>query len=36
LDTGHFALEEEGDLIAELISRFLTSRRYPIAKLLEA
>ena len=25
LDTGHFALEEEGDLIAELISRFLTS-----------
>jgi pimeloyl-ACP methyl ester carboxylesterase len=36
LDTGHFALEEEGDLIAELISRFLTSRGYPIAKLLEA
>ena len=36
LDTGHFALEEEGDLIAELISRFLTSRRYPLAKLLEA
>jgi pimeloyl-ACP methyl ester carboxylesterase len=36
LDTGHFALEEEGDLIAELISRFLTSRRNPIAKLLEA
>lgn len=36
LDTGHFALEEEGELIAELISRFLTSRRYPIAKILEA
>ena len=28
LDTGHFALEEEGELIAELISRLLTIRRY--------
>jgi pimeloyl-ACP methyl ester carboxylesterase len=36
LDTGHFALEEEGELIAELISRFLTTRRYPIAKILIA
>jgi pimeloyl-ACP methyl ester carboxylesterase len=26
LDTGHFALEEEGELIAELISRFLITR----------
>jgi pimeloyl-ACP methyl ester carboxylesterase len=26
LDTGHFALEEESELIAELISRFLTTR----------
>jgi pimeloyl-ACP methyl ester carboxylesterase len=28
LDTGHFALEEEGELIADLISRFLMSRRF--------
>jgi hypothetical protein len=27
LDTGHFALEEEVELIAELISRFLITRR---------
>jgi pimeloyl-ACP methyl ester carboxylesterase len=27
LNTGHFALEEEGDLIAELISRFLLTNR---------
>jgi pimeloyl-ACP methyl ester carboxylesterase len=27
LNTGHFALEEEGELIAELISRFLLTRR---------
>jgi pimeloyl-ACP methyl ester carboxylesterase len=26
LDTGHFAIEEEGELIAELISRFLITR----------
>jgi hypothetical protein len=26
LDTGHFALEEEGDAIASYISRFLSSR----------
>ena len=36
LDTGHFALEEECELIAELISRFLTTRRYPIARILTA
>ena len=36
LDTGHFALEEEGELIAELISRFLTTRRPSIARLLTA
>ena len=36
LDTGHFALEEEGELIAELISRFLTTRRPSIAKVLTA
>ena len=34
LDTGHFALEEEGELIAELISRFLTTRKYPVAGIL--
>jgi pimeloyl-ACP methyl ester carboxylesterase len=27
LNTGHFALEEEGDLIADLISRFLSTNR---------
>jgi pimeloyl-ACP methyl ester carboxylesterase len=27
LNTGHFALEEEGELIAELISRFLLTRK---------
>jgi pimeloyl-ACP methyl ester carboxylesterase len=27
LNTGHFALEEEGELIAELISRFLLTKR---------
>jgi len=27
LNTGHFALEEEGELIAELISRFLLTNR---------
>jgi len=27
LDTGHFALEEEGDLVADLISRFLMINR---------
>lgn len=36
LDTGHFALEEDGELIAELISRFLTPRRYPVARILTA
>jgi len=36
LNTGHFALEEEGDLIAELISRFLTARRPSIARVLTA
>lgn len=36
LDTGHFALEEEGELIAELISRFLTARKYPVAGILAA
>ena len=36
LDTGHFALEEEGELIAELISRFLTTRRQSIARVLTA
>jgi pimeloyl-ACP methyl ester carboxylesterase len=36
LDTGHFALEEEGELIAELISHFLTTRKYPIARILTA
>jgi pimeloyl-ACP methyl ester carboxylesterase len=36
LDTGHFALEEEDELIAELISRFLTARRYPTARLITA
>jgi pimeloyl-ACP methyl ester carboxylesterase len=30
LNTGHFALEEEGELIAELISRFLISIRHTI------
>jgi pimeloyl-ACP methyl ester carboxylesterase len=28
LDTGHFALEEEGELIADLISRFLLTRMH--------
>jgi pimeloyl-ACP methyl ester carboxylesterase len=36
LDTGHFALEEEGELIAELISRFLTTRSYPTTRLITA
>jgi pimeloyl-ACP methyl ester carboxylesterase len=36
LNTGHFALEEEGELIAELISRFLTTRKYPVAGILAA
>lgn len=36
LDTGHFALEEEGELIAGLISRFLTTRKYPVAGVLAA
>ncbi|MCC5660188.1 alpha/beta hydrolase [Nostoc sp. XA010] len=30
LDTGHFALEEEGDAIANYIAQFLTSRLQPI------
>lgn len=36
LDTGHFALEEEGELIAELISRFLIARKYNVARVLTA
>jgi hypothetical protein len=36
LDTGHFALEEEGELIAELISRFLITRKYNIVRILTA
>lgn len=36
LDTGHFALEEEGELIAELISRFLITRRYNVVRILTA
>ena len=31
LDTGHFALEEEGDAIANHIGQFLTSRLQPVA-----
>jgi pimeloyl-ACP methyl ester carboxylesterase len=31
LNTGHFALEEEGDLIASLISRFLSTNRKTVA-----
>ncbi|MEH2380876.1 MAG: alpha/beta hydrolase [Nostoc sp.] len=31
LDTGHFALEEEGDAIANYITQFLTLRLQPIA-----
>lgn len=34
LDTGHFALEEEGELIALLISRFLMTRKHPDARVL--
>jgi pimeloyl-ACP methyl ester carboxylesterase len=34
LDTGHFALEEEGELIADLISRFLLTRMHTIAGVL--
>jgi pimeloyl-ACP methyl ester carboxylesterase len=34
LDTGHFALEEEGELIADLISRFLLTRRHTNAGVL--
>ncbi|OUL18247.1 alpha/beta hydrolase [Nostoc sp. 106C] len=30
LDTGHFALEEEGDAIANYINQFLTSRLQPV------
>ena len=36
LDTGHFALEEEGELIAELISRFLVTRKHTVARVLTA
>jgi len=35
-DTGHFALEEEGELIAELISRFLITRKHNVARVLTA
>jgi pimeloyl-ACP methyl ester carboxylesterase len=35
LNTGHFALEEEGDLIVELISRFLLTNR-KVATWIEA
>jgi pimeloyl-ACP methyl ester carboxylesterase len=31
LDTGHFALEEEGDAIANYITQFLTSRLQPVS-----
>lgn len=34
LDTGHFALEEEGELIADLISRFFLTRMHTIAGVL--
>jgi pimeloyl-ACP methyl ester carboxylesterase len=34
LDTGHFALEEEGELIADLISRFLLTRMHTIVGAL--
>ena len=34
LDTGHFALEEEGELIADLISRFLLTRKHANAGVL--
>jgi pimeloyl-ACP methyl ester carboxylesterase len=30
LDTGHFALEEEGEVIANYIAQFLASRLQPI------
>ena len=36
LDTGHFALEEEGELIAELISRFLITRKHTVDRVLIA
>ena len=36
LDTGHFALEEDAEFIAELISHFLTTRKYPIDRILIA
>jgi pimeloyl-ACP methyl ester carboxylesterase len=36
LDTGHFALEEERELIAELISRFLITRKHNVARVLTA
>jgi pimeloyl-ACP methyl ester carboxylesterase len=36
LDTGHFALEEEGELIAELISHFLITRKHTVARVLTA
>ena len=35
LNTGHFALEEEGELIAELVSRFLLTS-YKDAPRIEA
>jgi pimeloyl-ACP methyl ester carboxylesterase len=34
LDTGHFALEEEGELIADLISRFFLTRMHTFAGVL--
>jgi pimeloyl-ACP methyl ester carboxylesterase len=34
LDTGHFALEEKGEQIADLISRFLLARMHTIAGVL--
>jgi pimeloyl-ACP methyl ester carboxylesterase len=34
LDTGHFALEEESELIADLISRFLLTRMHTNARVL--
>src|SRR5918996_1577380 len=36
LDTGHFALEEEGELIADLISRFLITRKHTMPRILTA
>ena len=31
VDTGHFALEEDGDAIAQYIDRFLTERQQHLA-----